>query len=411
MKNLFYAQSWSPEDFSYELPETKIPAHPIEKRDESKLLIYRNGQISEDLFKQITSYIPRNSFLVFNNTRVIYARLSFKKSTGASIEIFCLSPEDPSEFSQVFQQTGYTIWNCIIGNLKKWKDNPLQMVIKLPHGECKLYATLKKTGTSTHTVLFEWDPPEIQFADILQYAGKIPIPPYLKRESKEIDKTRYQTVYSKHKGSVAAPTAGLHFTKETFENLKQTNIGTGELTLHVSAGTFQPIKSQKVGDHDMHTEHFSVSRAFIRNLTKYLPSIISVGTTTLRALESLYWLGIKIHQISSENDLFINQWEPYESTQEIPTQKALNNLIEYLDNNKKEYISAKTQIMIVPGYQFKCVAGLITNFHQPKSSLLMLVAAFVGEDWERIYSYALQNDFRFLSYGDSSILLPYFSSI
>lgn len=389
-------------DYSYSLPKNRIAKYPIEKRDESKLLIYQNKLIKDDVFKNITSYLPENHLLVMNNTKVIYARLIFKKITGAKIEIFCLNPFEPSEYNLSFASKKTTTWECIVGNLKKWKHDDLE----LKFGKEKEYTLrAKKIETKDHNqiIKFEWNA-NITFSEVLEHIGKIPIPPYLDRDSEETDKQRYQTVYSRVEGSVAAPTAGLHFTDKLLEKLQnKKNINTAEVTLHVGAGTFKPVKSETIDEHEMHSEIFYITIDELKKIHNNLGKIISVGTTSMRTLESLYFLGINIIN-KRKNFNEISQWQPYEEKSNIPAKEAIGSIIEYLEKHNTDYLKGKTQIMIVPGYDFKITDILITNFHQPQSTLLLLVAAFVGDDWKKIYDYALKNDFRFLSYGDSSLL-------
>jgi S-adenosylmethionine:tRNA ribosyltransferase-isomerase len=396
------------EDYAYLLTDKKIAKYPLPKRDLSKLLVYRNGEISENIFNRIIDYLPENSLIVFNNTRVIQARLLFKKETGAQIEIFCLEPVNPADYAINFQARNTCDWKCLIGNQKKWKDGILTKKIKIKKESIILTATLKKNDNQSNIVCFCWDNPGYTFAEILETAGILPIPPYLHRNTELSDLQTYQTVYSKIKGSVAAPTAGLHFTPGLLRELDNKGFKKEEITLHVGAGTFRPIKSATIGEHEMHTELFSVTRHTIENLIKYQGNIITVGTTSARTLESLYYLGLLL----SENKdiipeaLTIHQWMPYEAgEQQISADDALNNLINYLDKNHLEILRATTQIIIVPGYKFKIVNGLITNFHQPESTLLLLISAFVNGEWRKIYDYALNHNFRFLSYGDSSLLL------
>ncbi len=388
-------------DYSYNLPENKIAKYPVEKRDTSKLLLYKNKKISHDFFYNIDKYLPSESLIIANNTKVIHARLIFRKKTGSKIEIFCLNPHSPAEYNLAFAAKNKSHWQCIVGNLKKWKNEDLELTFT---AENKVYTlTAKKIERIGNELLieFSWNG-SLTFGEVLEYTGKIPIPPYLNRDSENSDNLRYQTVYSKAEGSVAAPTAGLHFTENVFDKLHQKNIKFAEVTLHVGAGTFKPVKSEKIGGHDMHTEFFTVNKKTLSEIIKNSGKIISVGTTTLRTLESLYWLGTKLyHKLPDFN--FISQWEVYNLPQ-ISTEKALTTIIDYLDKNNLPEIQAHTKIIIVPGYKFKIANQLITNFHQPRSTLLLLVAAFVGEDWKNIYDYALNNDFRFLSYGDSSLL-------
>ncbi len=401
MPNIENIKNISIKDFDYELPDNKIAKYPLKERDTSKLLIYKDNKIQQDSFKNISEYLPGNSLLVYNNTKVIYARLHFKKVTGANIEIFCLEPHHPKEYNLVFQQTKSCTWKCIVGNLKKWKQGILEKEITVDNKKISLKAE-RLQNTDELLINFSWDK-DVSFGSVLEANGEIPIPPYLNRESEENDKETYQTIYSKYKGSVAAPTAGLHFTNNVFEKLKTKNIKTDNVTLHVGAGTFKPVKSEKIGQHEMHFEHFTVNKSLILNLQKYTGKTFPVGTTTVRTIESLYYIAYKIkHNIP---DYFtINQWDAYSFQQDLTSGDALNILIDYMQKNNLDHIEAKTQIMITPSYSFKFINGLITNFHQPKSTLLLLISAVVGNNWKAIYKYALENDFRFLSYGDSSLL-------
>lgn len=395
-------------DYNYELPEARIAKFPVPGRDRSKLLIYNKGVISEDVFFNIKNYLPEGSLMIFNNTRVIQARIHFRKSTGALLEVFLLEPARPSDYELMFQTNGECSWLCMIGNLKKWKEGTLTRLLEIKGRKIILTATRKHEQGTSHWVDFSWNDADVTFADILENAGELPIPPYLNRETEESDKETYQTVYSKIKGSVAAPTAGLHFTDAVLRSIDDRGIEREELTLHVGAGTFKPVKSEDISGHDMHTEYISVRRSTIEKLIKHGASAIAVGTTSVRTLESLYYVGAKLDEYpdATEEQLHIKQWEPYETDTTIPPVKALRNIIEFLDRNKISVFHGSTQIIIAPGYEYKIVKMLITNFHQPQSTLLLLVSAFVHGDWKNIYNYALEHDFRFLSYGDSSLLIP-----
>jgi S-adenosylmethionine:tRNA ribosyltransferase-isomerase len=394
------------DEFTYPLTDDRIAKYPLAKRDESKLLIFENEQIGETLFKNICQYLPENSLLVANNTKVIRARLEFFKETGARIEVFCLEPHNPSDYNVSFASTNSCEWICIVGNLKKWKSGLLEKSIQIGHNTITLLIERTKSFNDAHIIKFRWENPQITFSEIIENSGTIPIPPYLNREAETNDLNTYQTIYSKHKGSVAAPTAGLHFTNEVFASLKEKNIEHHEVTLHVGAGTFKPVKAEHIGDHEMHTEHFIITTQTIPPLLKYLGSITVVGTTTVRTLESLYWLGVKLitNEATYPIDLHINQWETYALNHTVSAHDALNKVHELVLNSKESHLNASTAIMIVPGYKFKIVNRLITNFHQPKSTLLLLISAFVGDTWKDIYAYALKNHFRFLSYGDSCFL-------
>lgn len=395
------------DSFNYPLPDERIAKFPLTRRDASKLLVYKNTSITESVFSDIASFLPDNSLLVYNNTRVIQARLIFEKSTGAHIEVFCLEPLEPSDYARSLGANHQCIWKCMVGNKKKWKEGILTKAINIDGKICNFNAELLDTDDNTHSIHFTWDNDNIHFADILEKAGELPIPPYLHRATQESDKTTYQTVYSKIKGSVAAPTAGLHFTSEVFESLKPKHIETEELTLHVGAGTFQPVKCATINLHHMHTEVISVNKITIEHLLRKLGNIVAVGTTSVRTLESLYYIGVKLDPLNPPKGdlLHIEQWMPYETKEEIPVKQALQNILDHLNQNHLSTLHADTQIMIRPGYKFHLVNAIITNFHQPKSTLLLLVSAFVDGHWMEIYDYALANDFRFLSYGDSSLLL------
>ena len=395
------------EEFNYPLPDERIAKFPLNKRDESKLLVYRNGKIDEAVFKQLSDYLPQGSMLVYNNTRVIQARMLFQKETGAQIEVFCLEPVIPHDYALVFQQTESCSWLCLVGNLKKWKEGALHKTIRMDDKEVVLSAERIKTTGDSHLVRFSWNNPQVTFAELLDAAGILPIPPYLHRETRESDLQTYQTVYSKIKGSVAAPTAGLHFTPEVLAGLDAKGFTREEVTLHVGAGTFKPVKSEVIGDHEMHTEFISVRRSAIENIRTNLRRIIAVGTTSVRTLESLYYMGRTLvnNPDATSEELVVTQWTPYHDTEEVTAHEALTALLDYLGRNQTDTLLSATQIMIAPGYEFKIVKGIITNFHQPKSTLLLLISAFVNGNWKSIYNYALDNDFRFLSYGDSSLLL------
>ena len=388
-------------DYNYNLPDERIAKFPLEKRDSSKLLTYVSGNVSTNVFSSLPEILPANSCLVFNNTRVIQARLEFFKSTGSRIEIFCLEPQEPSSYELSLSSTQSCVWKCMIGNLKKWKGEVLKKEVGADN--LVLEAERLETNGNTSYIKFSWNN-GVSFAEVLDLLGELPIPPYLNRKTQESDKTTYQTVYSKVKGSVAAPTAGLHFTPEVISALHTKGIKTMELTLHVGAGTFQPVKAEEIGGHAMHAEKIEVSKVFIQSLIENLGNIVAVGTTSVRTLESLYYLGVQLH--NGDTSLLVNQWEPYESEKVLSAREALEAILNYMEKTQSNILYATTQIMIVPGYKFNIVNVLITNFHQPKSTLLLLLAAFVGEKWRELYEYALNNDYRFLSYGDSSVLIP-----
>lgn len=396
-------------EFDYPLPDERIAKFPLPVRDQSKLLVYRHGQVSEDVFTSLPDYIPTGELMVFNNTKVIQARLHFRKETGALIEVFCLEPILPADYALNFQQTEHVAWLCMIGNLKKWKEGVLRREMTVKGRPLTLTAERGECRGTSHWIDFRWDNREVTFADILEVFGELPIPPYLNRATQESDKVTYQTVYSKIKGSVAAPTAGLHFTSRVLDALRDKGVDLEELTLHVGAGTFKPVKSEEIEGHEMHTEYISVSRSTIEKLIAHGGKAIAVGTTSVRTLESLYHIGVTLlkHPDASEEELPVRQWQPYEMEEDAPTSvEALSALLGYLDRHGMEALHTSTQIIIAPGYDYRIVKAMVTNFHQPKSTLLLLVSAFVQGDWRTIYDYALAHGFRFLSYGDSSLLIP-----
>jgi S-adenosylmethionine:tRNA ribosyltransferase-isomerase len=395
------------ENFAYELPDERIAKYPLPQRDQSKLLLYRDGNPSESSFLKLPEYIPSDALMIFNNTKVIQARMHFNKPSGALIEIFCLEPEQPRDYVLSLSEIYRCTWVCMIGNLKKWKEGTLKKEFKSGSRTFCLTATKKQQVGANYLVEFEWDG-ELSFAEVLDKAGELPIPPYLNRDTEEKDKETYQTVYSKIKGSVAAPTAGLHFTERVLKALHDKGVVCDELTLHVGAGTFKPVKSDTIEDHEMHIESFSVSRSLVRDLIDKEGKIFAVGTTSVRTLESLYYMGLKAIKRPdiSEEELVVRQWEPYQEQPDISTREALKALVELMDRLELTLLHTATQIMIAPGYRFHIVSAIITNFHQPRSTLLLLVSAFVGGDWQRIYDFAMSNGFRFLSYGDSSLLFP-----
>lgn len=396
------------EEYNYPLPDERIAKFPISRRDHSKLLIYNKGNISQDFFYNLPNYLPSDTLLVFNNTRVIQARLHFRKATGALIEVFLLEPAAPTDYEQIFQARGHCSWYCIIGNLKKWKEGDLRKVIDIHGKAVTLTVRRQEMHQTSHRVDFEWSDCSVSFAEIIDTVGELPIPPYLNRNTEESDKVTYQTVYSKIKGSVAAPTAGLHFTQEVLDAIDRKEIIREEITLHVGAGTFKPVKSKEIEGHTMHTEFFSVKKSTIEKLIRHQGHAIAVGTTSVRTLESLYYIGCKLatHPECSSEMLHVDQWEPYDEHYQLTPIEALQQIVDYLERNQLTVLQADTQIIIAPGYDYKIVKMLITNFHQPQSTLLLLVSAFVKGDWRSIYDYALANDFRFLSYGDSSLLIP-----
>ena len=426
-------------DYQYDLPDERIAKFPMARRDQSKLLIYNKGVVGEDVFYHLPDYLPKGALMVFNNTKVIQARMHFRKTdangehTGALIEVFLLEPAEPADYEQMFQTTGHCAWYCLVGNLKKWKEGPLTRELTIDNGKWIIKATRGEIHGTSYRIDFSWEPVNnsplsivhcpLSFATIIDTMGELPIPPYLNRETQDSDKTTYQTVYSKIKGSVAAPTAGLHFTPEVLADLDAHGIEREELTLHVGAGTFKPVKSEEMEGHEMHTEYISVRRETITKLLNHDCQAIAVGTTSVRTLESLYYMGLKIlaNPDLTEDQLHVSQWEPYhngdcplcEQRSELQgdcpqcdTQRSLQALADWMDAHHLEVLHASTQIIICPGYDYKIVRMLVTNFHQPQSTLLLLVSAFVGGDWRKIYDYALFHDFRFLSYGDSSLLIP-----
>ncbi len=393
-------------DYTYELPLNRIARHPLKKRDESKLLIYDKGNISENLFKNISNYISEESLLISNDTKVINARILFESPAEKQIEIFCLEPDGEKDIQLAFQKQGSAEWKCIVGNLKAWKGGKLEKKINAEGEEFTLNAELiEKTGDA-FMIKLEWNPENLTFAEILLKFGVIPLPPYMKRAADDEDSTRYQTIYANTKGSVAAPTAGLHFTEEVFSSLKEKNISADYVTLHVGAGTFKPVKTETISGHSMHSEKFYVEKSTIENILNHTGKIIAVGTTSLRTIESVYWYGVQLinNKTSGSGEVVVSQWEPYEQNQNISVKQSFEAVLEQLSKNNLQYLSGETEVIIVPGYEFKVINGLVTNFHQPGSTLLLLIAAFIGVDWKMLYEYALNNDFRFLSYGDSSLL-------
>lgn len=395
-------------EYNYPLPDERIAKFPLAVRDQSKLLVYRHGEVSEDTFTALPEYLEQGELMVFNNTKVIQARLHFRKETGALIEVFCLEPIQPNDYVLSFQQTQKCSWLCMIGNLKKWKEGALSRVVDVKGKQVTLTATRGECRGTSHWIDFEWNDDSITFADLLEAVGELPIPPYLNRDTQESDKETYQTVYSKIKGSVAAPTAGLHFTERVLKALDAHGIDREELTLHVGAGTFKPVKSEEIEGHEMHTEYISVNKQTIEKLIAHEGCAIAVGTTSVRTLESLYYIGVVISRNPDANqeELHVQQWMPYEENNGINTIQALQYILDYLNRHHMEALHTSTQIIIAPGYEYKIVKKMVTNFHQPQSTLLLLVSAFVKGDWRKIYNYALGHDFRFLSYGDSSLLIP-----
>lgn len=395
-------------DYNYPLPDERIAKFPLPVRDQSKLLVYRHGEVSETRFTSLPDYLEAGELMIFNNTKVIQARLHFRKETGALIEIFCLEPIQPNDYVLNFQQTSHAAWLCMIGNLKKWKEGSLHKEMNVKGHTITLTATRGECRGTSHWVDFTWDNPEITFADILEVFGELPIPPYLNRETQESDKETYQTVYSKIKGSVAAPTAGLHFTERVLQALRDKGVDLEEVTLHVGAGTFKPVKSEEIEGHEMHTEYISVNRQTIEKLIAHGGKAIAIGTTSVRTLESLYYIGVTIasHPDAGQEELHVRQWQPYETHPTMTTVESLQQILDYMKRHELEALHTSTQIIIAPGYTYHIVQKMVTNFHQPQSTLLLLVSAFVKGNWRTIYDYALAHDFRFLSYGDSSLLIP-----
>jgi len=400
--------SLSIDEYDYPLPQERIAQYPLAQRDESKLLVHTN-HIQEATFKDIASFLPENSRLVFNNTRVVQARLNFQKESGALIEIFCLEPVSPTrEIQEAFLQKEEGIWKCLVGNRKKWKKDALSLSFNVNGQKGHLNAERVEDIDESSLIRFSWFPKELSFAEVLEQSGKIPLPPYMHRKAEENDRVRYQTIYAEHNGSVAAPTAGLHFTKTVFDTLKTKNISTAYVTLHVGAGTFKPVSEDEVGKHKMHAEQILIERAFIENLiNKPHEKRIAVGTTSIRTLESLFWLGTKMHYFPNAETYTLGQWEAYELAKKpkLSSPQALNEILAFLKKTQSDIFHSETQILIGPGYEFQVIDGMITNFHQPKSTLLLLISAYLGDSWKSIYNYALEHDFRFLSYGDSCLFL------
>ena len=395
-------------DFTYSLPENRIANYPLAKRDASKLLIYKERGITEDVYKNIASHIPGNALLIFNNTKVVEARLLFQKPTGGVIEIFCLEPhEQYPDITTGMLQQGKVLWQCLVGGASKWKHGlVLKKIIMAYEKEILLQATYTEKRTDSFVIELSWSEKEMSFAELLHHAGAIPLPPYIKRKTETSDSERYQTIYAQHDGSVAAPTAGLHFTDEIFKTLKEKNIQTDFVTLHVGAGTFKPVKSGTMEQHEMHAEFIDITKETIENILQNLANnIIAVGTTSFRTIESLYWLGVKTRKPEQSSGLQLLQWEAYDGgEQNMPAKEALQSLLYWMEKNKTERLVTKTRIIIAPGYKPSIVKALITNFHQPQSTLLLLIAALIGDDWRKVYAHALENDFRFLSYGDGCLL-------
>ncbi|UOQ52825.1 S-adenosylmethionine:tRNA ribosyltransferase-isomerase [Hymenobacter cellulosivorans] len=398
-------------DYTYELPAARIAPEPLPNRDQSQLLVYRQGAIQDRRFTDLPTELPAESLLIFNNTKVVRARLFCQKPTGGVVELFCLEPVAPHRSVELaMQQTGSCVWKCLVGNGKRWKTGPVQISFTVLDTPAVLTAERLEAADGYSLIQFSWQPAEAPFAEILRAAGHLPLPPYLNREDTDVDAVRYQTVYAAHEGAVAAPTAGLHFSDAVFADLKARGIATAELTLHVGAGTFQPVKAAQMDGHAMHAEPIAVNAALLRQLLSHAPQpIIAVGTTSLRTLESLYWLGTRLVRepsYATESAFHVTQWQPYEEGPEVSLAAALQALLDSLEQSGSDSIQATTQLLIAPGYRFRVIQGLVTNFHQPESTLLLLVSALIGPDWRRVYDHALAHNYRFLSYGDSSLLLP-----
>jgi S-adenosylmethionine:tRNA ribosyltransferase-isomerase len=395
------------EDYTYPLPDERIAKYPLEARDASKLLIYKEGVLSEDNYRNIADHIPAGALMVFNQTKVVHARLLFKKSSGSIIEVFCLAPhEQYADIQTAMLQKGKVLWECLVGGAGKWKNG---MVLQQAHDDPKftLSATIVERNPSAFILSLEWDNAQLTFAEVLHHVGKVPLPPYLHREAEAGDEARYQTLFAKEEGSVAAPTAGLHFTNDVLNSISAKAIDTAFVTLHVGAGTFKPVKSETMSGHDMHAEWIEVTTDTIKKLLSHLDKkIVAVGTTSLRTLESLYWIGNKIKNGNTPefSGIAVAQWDPYEDSTAVSNADALRALYEYMTAHNLQKMVTRTQIMIAPGYTFRVVSGLVTNFHQPQSTLLLLVSAFIRGDWRKIYDFALSNDYRFLSYGDGCLL-------
>ena len=392
------------DDYDYPLPEDRIAKFPLERRDQSKLLVCKEGGLQESTFAHVAEFLPQDALLVFNNTKVIHARLFFRKPTGSTIEIFCLEPWN-QPVATAFEEREHCAWTCFVGNNKKWKDSTLSRTFTLNDTEVTLVATRREAVTNTWIVDFSWNG-GFSFAEIIEYAGVIPLPPYLNREAEASDKERYQTVYALHEGSVAAPTAGLHFTPEVFDTLKAKGIGTEFVTLHVGAGTFKPVNTPTIGEHEMHVEKVQLSAANLQRIISHKGPVIPVGTTSVRTLESVYWFGVKLSQNPGLEAMHVMQWDPYQlESSAISKEEAFSNVLDWMQGRGEQLLDGDTQLLIAPGYKYHVISGIITNFHQPKSTLLLLVSAMVGEKWKECYRYALDHQFRFLSYGDSCLFL------
>lgn len=396
-------------DYHYDLPQSQIASFPLAERDESKLLIYQNGELTQRIFKQLHEHLPPHSLLVFNNTKVIHARMLFQRETGAQIEVFCIEPLDHLDYQLAFLSKKKCLWKCMVGNAKRWKSGEvLVKTVETPMGITQLKVTQHGKSDELFIIEFSWENERLVFAELLHYAGMLPIPPYLNRDTQQTDEERYQTVYAKIEGSVAAPTAGLHFTPAVFDSLAKKGIETTEVTLHVGAGTFKPVKVEALGEHQMHEETIFVERKVVESIYHSLKQggpIIAVGTTSMRTIESLYWFGVQLNKGIQKYPLFISQWEPYENgARPVSPIQSVEAILQFMDAQQLPVLVGSTQILIAPGYSFTTVNGLVTNFHQPESTLILLIAALIGDNWRDVYEYALHHEFRFLSYGDSSLL-------
>lgn len=400
--------SLSIEQYNYPLPQERIAQYPLAKRDESKLLVY-NHTLQTAEFKSLAQFLPEKSLLIFNNTKVVQARLNFQKESGAHIEIFCLEPVEPTrEIQEAFSIKESSVWKCLVGNRKKWKSELLKLDFEIDGKKALFEAEKLSDVEESSFIRFNWTPEDLTFSEVLEKIGKVPLPPYMHRKAEEEDRKRYQTIYARYNGSVAAPTAGLHFTDTVFETLQKKEISSDYVTLHVGAGTFKPVSSEKVSNHQMHTEQILVNRSLIEKLIrKEHHQLIAVGTTSIRTLESLFWLGTKMHYFPGKENYTLSQWEAYTLAEKprLSLQIALQEILNYLDKNQEDVFHSETQILIGPGYEFQVIDGMITNFHQPKSTLLLLISAYLGDAWKSIYDYALNNNYRFLSYGDSCLFL------
>lgn len=396
------------EHYNYPLPQERIAQYPLEIRDESKLLVYKTSPQTAK-FKSVAEFLPEKSLLIFNDTKVVQARLNFQKESGAAIEIFCLEPHEPTrEIQEAFLLKETSVWKCLVGNRKKWKSGILKMDFEVNGKKAQLTAERLSNIEESSFIRFRWTPENLTFSEVLEQSGKVPLPPYMHRKAEDEDRERYQTIYAQHDGSVAAPTAGLHFTDTVFEELRKKSIDSDYVTLHVGAGTFKPVSSDTVSEHKMHAEQILVNRSLIEKLiNKTEESLIAVGTTSIRTLESLFWLGTKMRYFPNQESYTLSQWEAYDLAEKprLSRKEALSKILDYLDKKQESVFHSETQILIGPGYEFHVIDGMITNFHQPKSTLLLLISAYLGDAWKSIYDYALENDFRFLSYGDSCLFL------